>query len=83
MGKDFNLIDKNTRLVLFEKREVYYYKKDNGGKCFDICNFRKQENTEHPIHIGSGACNDCFFNNGYDNRKGYIICRKIREAISK
>ena len=84
--KDFD----NTRVVLFEKHEVYQYKikvygvdrygKEETGVCLEECGVWKQELG---VRIGSNACRNCVHNKMYDSDKRYIICRKLSQALNE
>jgi hypothetical protein len=89
MGKNLTNIEDNTRVVLFEKYQLYHYKFEKGGKCLEVCNVRKGEKGSlalergfSEVHIGSGACEDCIFNAGYSKKMHFVICRNIVKAIS-
>jgi len=75
--KDIPARDGNTRFVLIEKSECYYYGEDN-GLCTETC-------LVHPddVRIGSGTCIQCKFNKGFNEEEDYIICVKIKEATKK
>jgi hypothetical protein len=77
----------NTRQVLFEKTQLYYYKKTNAGLCLEECNFiggnYNDIEIDSGINIGSCACGACPFNKGYDYENGFIICNRLAKAISK
>lgn len=69
--------DKNTRNVLVEKAERYYYKKDSKTFCNEKCTVFKE------IFIGSYWCAECEHNIGYNDYDGYIICEKIKPYALK
>jgi hypothetical protein len=68
----------NKRVVLFEKHQTYFYLVKQGF-CVQECKI--QSDLGKRINIGSNACQKCIFNIGFNYRKGFIICRKITEAI--
>jgi len=67
-----------TRRVIFEKTQVYYYGR-KGQLCTESCKVHNKR-----IMIGSYACrNTCEFNRTFNSKTEYIICTKIKQAISK
>jgi hypothetical protein len=83
MGKNLTDIEDNTRMVLFEKHQLYHYKFESGGQCLEVCEARKGENKgKRDIHIGSNSCESCVFNAGYSQKRHYVICRNLIKAIS-
>jgi len=91
MGKNLTYnesYNENTRLVLIEKSELYFYKferfgagigltgmLEQGGACMEECAIKKTK-------IGSVNCQECVYNKAYHNNKNYIICSKIKQATS-
>jgi len=67
----------NTRQVLFEKKQVYYYKQLNTGQCFENCKVYNAATM-----IGSHACSECVFCKGFDIKEAYIICSRLNKATS-
>jgi len=89
MGKDLTKHNENTREVLFEKHEHYYYKFHHtsrgyglkalltpGGICMEDCTIKH-------VRIGSGSCKECIFNKAFDSEKHFVICTRIKDAIKK
>ena len=88
MGKDLEPVADNTRIVLFEKHQFFYYR-TYGGKighrCLDLCmvstkNSNIIPNVRGEVHIGSNACHECIYNKGFNIQKGYIICSNLVNA---
>ena len=84
-----NLIE-NTREVLFEKSQRYYYK-CYGKQCLDECMIN--HGTVLNVMIGSYCCySECIYNRdgkyndedyNDENMTNYVLCKKIREATLK
>jgi len=87
MGKNLTKHNHNTREVLFEKYERYYYQiqrtakgyglaglRTSGGVCLEECRITR-------VRIGSGVCQLCPNNRAFDREKHFVICSKIKEAI--
>jgi len=68
----------NTRQVLFEKKQIHYYRKLGTGQCLENCKVHNAATM-----IGSHACSICNFCRGFDIKEGYIICTRIKQAIKK
>jgi hypothetical protein len=82
MGKDLSeYYNDDTREVLFEKQQVYYYKQGESEQflgmiaCLEQCLVINGETM-----IGSGACCDCKHNKGFNEDSGFIICSRLNEA---
>jgi len=78
--KDFGSHN-NTRHVMFEKAQVYYYNTTQvhgvSGMihvCIETCHISKVW-----CKIGSDFCKECRFNVGFHIKEQYIICKKIKQ----
>jgi len=80
MGKNLTHNNGDTREVLFEKYERYYYKthKISNGEpiCIEDCLIKL-----YPI--GSKLCQYCIHNKAFDTEKEFIICKKRKQAIKQ
>jgi hypothetical protein len=80
-GKKLKLSDENTRIVLFEKHHIYYYKANDNQKCLGICMSSHNENKR--IYIGSYVCcHLCVYNMGFDILERVIYCKNLTEALN-
>ena len=85
MGKDLESIADNTRIVLFEKHQIYYFK-TKFGECLEGCTAKNRgieldEGYVRYVGIGSGACIQCVYNKGFNHKKNYIICKNLVNVI--
>jgi len=86
MGKDLtSYYFDNTREVLFEKIQIYYYRMESdarysGGACLEKCMLR---DDGYEIMIGSSTCSKCIYNKGFDDDREYIICSRLTKALGK
>lgn len=67
----------NTREVLFEKIQSYYYKTIHQIECVEQCMIKNR------AMIGSASCVECVHNRGFDYEKRFIICSKLSKALLK
>jgi len=80
MSLTFDIVGykESTRMVMFEKNQSYYFKLDPKGACEKRCHL-----LLNGTRVGSGACGRCMFNKGYGPTEKYIVCSKLKEALTE
>jgi hypothetical protein len=77
MNKNLTHINtKNTRCVLFEKAERYFYKVKNNGPFDDYTCDEKCPITN--FWIGSVSCAECEFNQAFHDFDNFVVCEKLK-----